>query len=114
MNPSMPPFAGYDSGAPPDIAKRHEVENNQTIERRMETSLAPRVLSRTEAAAYCGCSLGSFSDWIRRGIIPGPIPGTHRWDRKAIDAALDRASGLTASIGDPFDEWKARRDARTS
>jgi hypothetical protein len=76
--------------------------------------IAPRVLSRAAAAAYCGCGLGSFSDWIQRGIIPGPIPGTNRWDRKAIDAALDRASGLSAGIEDPFDEWKARRDARTS
>jgi hypothetical protein len=26
--------------------------------------------------------------------MPGPIPGTHKWDRKAIDASLDRLSGL--------------------
>jgi len=79
-----------------------------------KVSLMPRVLSRAQAAAYCSCSLASFNDWIRQGIVPGPIPGTNRWDRKAIDAALDCASGLTVSIGDPFDEWKARRDARTS
>jgi hypothetical protein len=54
-----------------------------------------RGLSRRDAAAYAGCeSLSAFNNWIRRGIIPGPIPGTHRWDRKAIDAALDKASGL--------------------
>jgi hypothetical protein len=54
-----------------------------------------RGLSRKEAAAYAGCeSLSAFNSWIRRGILPGPIPGTHRWDRKAIDWALDKASGL--------------------
>jgi len=112
----MPPFAdetsaSIRSGASPGHL---QAEDNQTVKRRMETSLAPRVLSRAEAAAYCGCSPGLFSDWIRRGIIPGPIPGTHRWDRKAIDVALDRISGLTVSIADPFDEWKARRNARTA
>ena len=55
----------------------------------------PRGLSRKDAAAYSGCdTLSAFNDWIRRGILPGPIPGTHRWDRKAIDWALDKASGL--------------------
>jgi hypothetical protein len=58
----------------------------------------PRGLAKGDAAAYCGCeSLSAFDDWVRRGIVPGPIPGTHRWDRKAIDAALDRASGLVTN-----------------
>jgi hypothetical protein len=58
----------------------------------------PRGLAKVDAAAYCGCeSLSAFDDWVRRGIVPGPIPGTHRWDRKAIDAALDRASGLVTN-----------------
>lgn len=68
-----------------------------------------------EAAAYCGCeSLSAFDDWVRRGIVPGPIPGTHRWDRRAIDTALDIASSLTSQSRDQFDEWKARRDARAT
>ena len=59
----------------------------------------PRGMTQEEAAAYCGCeSMAAFSDWVRRGIVPGPLPGTHRWDRKAIDAALDRASGLEATL----------------
>jgi hypothetical protein len=78
------------------------------------TSVPRRGLSRDEAAAYGGCeSLSAFSDWIRRGIMPGPIPGTHKWDRKAIDAALDRLSGLQLTIApSPFDQWKAEQDAR--
>src|SRR5258708_2996806 len=57
--------------------------------------VTPRGLSKSDAAEYCGCAtLEAFDDWVRKGIIPGAIPGTHRWDRKAIDAALDRASGL--------------------
>jgi hypothetical protein len=75
----------------------------------------PRGMTREEAAAYCGCeSLAAFSDWVRRGIIPGPLPGTKRWDRKAIDAALDRASGLETTFREsPLETWRAQR-ARAS
>jgi hypothetical protein len=60
--------------------------------------MTPRCLNRRQAADYCGCgSLSAFDDWVRRGIVPGPIPGTRRWDRKAIDAALDKSSNLAPS-----------------
>lgn len=70
-----------------------------------------RCMSKQEAADYCGCeSLAAFDSWRRKGIIPDAIPGTNRWDRKAIDAALDRASGLVAHSAaelSPFQRWKA-------
>ena len=76
--------------------------------------IQPRGLSREQAATYCGCeSLAAFDDWVRRGIIPKAMDGTTRWDRKAIDRALDRRSGLVERAGgssvDPdFEEWLAR------
>lgn len=75
----------------------------------------PRGMTREEAAAYCGCdSMAAFSDWVRRGIIPGPLPGTHRWDRKAVDVALDRASGLETRLQEsPLEAWRARRARAT-
>ena len=77
--------------------------------------IEPRVLSKEQAAAYAGCeTLSAFNDWIRREIVPGPIPGTHKWDRKAIDAALDRLSGLQPKIESelsPYDAWKASQNA---
>jgi hypothetical protein len=69
-----------------------------------------RGMTKKEAADYCGCeSLAAFDRWRRMGIVPDAIPGTNRWDRKAIDAALDRASGLMAESGDlsPYQRWKA-------
>jgi hypothetical protein len=54
--------------------------------------------------------MATFSDWVRRGIAPGPIPGTHIWDRKAIDAALDRASGLAPTQEESnYAAWKKNR-----
>ena len=75
-----------------------------------DSQIAPRGLSKADAAAYCGCRTeAAFEDWITKGIVPGPIPGTTRWDRKAIDRALDRASGLTDDKPsyDPLGEWLA-------
>ena len=74
-------------------------------------------MTKTDAAAYCGCeSLAAFDDWVRRGILPGPIPGTHRWDRKAIDMKLDLASGLQPTIAPTtaLEEWRAKKNARAS
>lgn len=70
--------------------------------------LVPRGLTREQAAEYCGCeSMASFDDWVRRGIIPRAMPGTTRWDRKAIDRALDRRSGLLETAEASFEEWAA-------
>jgi hypothetical protein len=72
-------------------------------------------MSKKQAASYAGCEpLSAFNNWIRRGIMPGPIPGTHRWDRKAIDAALDRLSGIQPKIESKmssYDAWKASQNA---
>jgi hypothetical protein len=77
--------------------------------------MIPRCLNRRQAAEYCGCcSLRAFDEWVRQGIVPGPIPGTRRWDRKAIDAALDKRSNLAPELASvdrrgladrAFDEW---------
>lgn len=68
-----------------------------------------RGLTKQEAAEYCGCSTqGAFDQWRSKGIVPGPIPGTARWDRKALDAALDRASGLMTKSEEltPYQRWR--------
>jgi hypothetical protein len=66
------------------------------------------------AAAYCSLSLQGFSHWVKLGRLPGPIVGTTRWDRKAIDAALDVISGLEKlETTSPLDQWK-NKHARSS
>lgn len=66
-----------------------------------------RGMTKAEAAEHCGLSPSGFDTWRRLGRIPGPIPGTHRWDRKALDEALDRLSGIAPSIQDrPYERWK--------
>jgi hypothetical protein len=58
-------------------------------------AIAPRLLSKIEAARYLGyTTYDTLHQLTKKGIIPGPIPGTARFDRLAIDAALDKLSGL--------------------
>jgi hypothetical protein len=71
-------------------------------------AIEPRGLSREDAAAYCGLSPEGFDEWVKRKLVPGPLPGTQRWDRRAIDLALDQASGIATIPGSAFDEWMAR------
>lgn len=70
-----------------------------------------RGLKRQSAAAYCELSPSGFDDWVSRGLLPGPMPGTKRWDRKAIDLALDRLSKIEQDAPSAYDRWKAG-DAR--
>jgi hypothetical protein len=75
------------------------------------SQIEKRCLTKQEAAEYCGCrTLAAFDQWRAKGIVPAPIPGTTRWDKKALDAALDRASGIVPTSRkelSPFELWKA-------
>jgi hypothetical protein len=85
--------------------------------KRRFASVPPRGISKDEAAEYCGCETkAAFDTWVHKGIVPGPIPGTNRWDRKAIDFALDRASNLAteADKRNPLEEWLAAQAGRRS
>ncbi|MGY4296162.1 hypothetical protein ACVWXN_004257 [Bradyrhizobium sp. i1.4.4] len=86
--------------------------------------IQPRLMSGTEAAAYCGVTLNTWSKWVAAGSMPKPVIG-RRWDRKAIDIMLDRLSGIEASTAlpeetplekwmreDEFAKWEAKYAAR--
>ncbi len=59
----------------------------------------PRWLNQQQAAAYLGVSAGTFASEQRAGVWPAPaqVPGRRLklWDRKVLDAASDRLSGLS-------------------
>jgi hypothetical protein len=77
-------------------------------------SLRPRLMSKAHAAAYCGVSLPTFGRWVAAGTIPAALP-IKMWDRKAIDLALDKLSGLTNEsqpIEVAFDKWEREHEAR--
>jgi len=64
----------------------------------------PRLLSRDEAARYVGVSAAVFDEEVRAGLWPpawrrGARNGRLTWDRKMLDLAADRASGLQGVAG---------------
>ena len=59
----------------------------------------PRLISRAEAAAYCGITPTCFSMWVATHKMPPSMPGTRKWDKRAIDAKLDEIIEF-AGIGD--------------
>jgi hypothetical protein len=70
-------------------------------------------MSGPDAAAYLGLTPAAFHKWVTEGRIPKPLPGTRRWDRKAIDLALDTISGIApSSDADIEEEWERKYEAR--
>lgn len=68
-------------------------------------SIPPRLLTRAQLRAYLGdIAAAELDERIRRGRLPGPLwgatPGDKaaRWDRRAVDMALDRASAIPGSL----------------
>ncbi|MCC6780594.1 MAG: hypothetical protein IT537_28795 [Hyphomicrobiales bacterium] len=69
-------------------------------------SLAPRGLSREQAAAYVGVSPSLFDMLVKDGRMPGPkrINARAVWDRLKLDAAFEALADTEEASTD--DEWK--------
>jgi predicted DNA-binding transcriptional regulator AlpA len=78
-----------------------------------------RCFDRKEAASFVGVSIGTFDKLVRGGELPQPIllRGRKVWDRRSLETAIDRKSGLepantvnsNKSISEsltPLDEWR--------
>lgn len=67
-------------------------------------SLAPRGLSRVQAAAYIGVSPTLFDEMVRDGRMPVPVRINKRtvWDRVKLDVAF---AALSNEDNDGDDPW---------
>jgi predicted DNA-binding transcriptional regulator AlpA len=68
----------------------------------------PLVMTRREATKMCRISVQTFDAWVRKGILPGPIPGTRRWSRSAIEQHLGGVISASPANDQfsPFEQWK--------
>jgi predicted DNA-binding transcriptional regulator AlpA len=66
-------------------------------------SLAPRGLSREQAAAYIGVSASLFDTLVKDGRMPGPkrINARTVWDKLQLDAAF----AALPSNDEPVNPW---------
>lgn len=73
--------------------------------------IQPRLLTKQEAAAYCAVTPSRFYQLVKAGTLPSAVPGTTRYDRVAIDRALDKYAGLTAEAElSPLQRWLLEND----
>jgi len=95
----------------PPVSERHRRTENSA------SSLCPdaRLLSCTDAATYCGVSRATYRAWLDKGLLPKAIRGTRRYDKKALDDALDKLSGISddAEQCNDYDAWKANNASQT-
>jgi hypothetical protein len=72
--------------------------------------MTARLASEKEAAEAIGLDLATFRSWVASGRLPNPIPDCGKYDLKAIDAALDRVSGLGTATN-ALDAWRRTKEA---
>lgn len=69
-----------------------------------------RLATETNAAKRLGLPLATFRQLVASGRLPKPIEEFGLYDMKALDAALDRLSGI-GGPGNAYDAWKATSHA---
>ena len=72
---------------------------------RLPLSLAPRGLSRVQAAEYIGVGVTKFDEMVADGRMPSPkrIDGRLVWDRIKLDEAFETLDDYAGSKS----EWDA-------
>lgn len=65
-----------------------------------------RMLSRVEAAAFCGVAPSTFDKMVKNGMAPQPVKIFTRnlFDLRKLEAALDALSGTVSERIEP-NEW---------
>ena len=75
-----------------------------------------RLQTKDGICAYLGdISHATYDSWQAKGIVPGPIPGTTRYDLRAHDCAIDRVGGLANAerrSRSALDDWEASHAAK--
>ena len=69
--------------------------------------MTPRLLTKKQAAEYLNYSPHHFDQLVKSGLIPSPVFGGRRYDKEAIDRALERIADTAAAA---YDEWKTGRE----
>ena len=72
---------------------------------------APRLQTELQIAATFGIELATFRHLVACGKLPKAIADLGLWDMKAVDAALDRMSGI-GGPSNALDQWRETRNAR--
>jgi hypothetical protein len=73
--------------------------------------LEKRGLTLKEAASLAGISINTFKKAQKQGKFPGPTLPGKRYDRRLLQDAMDRLSGINdRQTLTPLDRWRASRN----
>ena len=72
--------------------------------------MSARLASEQRAAEEVGLDVATFRAWVKCGKLPKPLPDCGKFDLRAIDAALDRISGLSTPAN-ALDAWRDKHRA---
>ena len=70
--------------------------------------MSGRLISSAALREYLGVPASVFARLRRAGSVPGPVPGTRRYDFEAVKRALDNLNTPEQSRGSDEDELIAR------
>lgn len=104
-----PPVLGFVPPHLSGILRAPETQTDRPMPKRpaiLPPTLAPRGLSRTEAAAYIGVSPTLFDHLVRDRRMPPPkrINARTVWDRKKLDRAFELIPDGDHSDHNPWDD----------
>lgn len=75
-----------------------------------------RLATKQEICAFLGdISPGTYDSWQAKGLVPGPLPGTTRYDRRVHEHYLDRIGGIKDEPNNPktaLELWEESQNAR--
>jgi hypothetical protein len=76
------------------------------------TPITPRLLTKEGICGYLGdITSATYDKWRSRGIVPGPVPGTNRYDIKQHDHLLDKKGGIAPGRHlSPLEQWELAHD----
>ena len=72
---------------------------------------APRLVTEALAANRVGLALSVFRHRVGAGRSPGPLLDTDLYDVRALDAALDKLSGLNRP-SNALDAWRLQKGSK--
>jgi hypothetical protein len=70
--------------------------------------MSKRLATEAQAATLIGIELATFRHFVAIGRLPKPLPELDLYDMKAIDAALDRMSGIGCG-SNALERWRETR-----
>ena len=94
----------------PARPRRNRERSPQPPFRASDIARVARLMTEQQAAEYVGIPISQFRYWVACSRLPQPLLDSELYDLRAIDAALDKLSGI-GGAANALDAWRLTRKA---